>query len=117
MMFEKIKKNCPKAWDKFVKYAEKNLKWEFSVDYDGTFGFENEDIEFLIGHLFRFFDEQGIHVVIEYVCRPLSGGTCYRHELHNSRTVGWRDTSGWYKSRPEAWSAAFTKAFEILEEK
>ena len=114
-MFEQIKKDCPDAWERFEKYIFEKVGWEFK---HGRFRNDSQffdDIYFLIGLLFTFFDEQRIHIVIEYVCRLLSGGACYRYEVNSSRTSDRRVTLDWFKSRPEAWKSAIPKAFEILQ--
>ena len=96
-MFEEIKKKYPKAWDKFKDY------------YRRTYAPEEVQFEALIGHLFTFFDEQGIYITIEY----------YVNLYTNERWRYWisERIGSVFESRTEAWTAAFTKAFEILEGK
>ena len=109
-MFEQIKKNSPKAWEKFKDY------------YRRTYAPEEVQFEALIGHLFTFLDDQGI-----YINTLLSNGVFYKCEIYKlSERIhkGSRDeidviTYGWQsqfsQSRPEAWEAAIPKAFEILQ--
>ena len=103
-MFEQIKKDSPDAFKVWNNYISK---------YDQLW--DLKPLESVIGWLLTFFDEQGIHIVIEYVCRLLSGGACYRYEVNSSRTSDRRVTLDWFKSRLEAWQSAIPKAFEILQ--
>ena len=99
MNFEEIKRKYPKAWEKFEAFASYEC-------YDWVGG----GIEDLSGWLFKFFDDQGIHIEIYII---YGGG---------NRQFGWaidelnKENGLRYKIRTKAWEAAFPKAFEILED-
>ena len=107
-MFNKIKKNSPKAWAKFIKYNERERPYckPNSEEYVLSFGLAS-----LIGHLELFFDEQGITITIETA--PLVVDNPFQGKIFYPNNILWCEPT---KSRTEAWQAAIPKAFEILKE-
>ena len=118
MNFEKIKKKYPKAWEMFFVFIATESERDYQLQKYGDLELERGGIstvpESLSGWLYKFFDEQGIVVQL------------YFHNYHGwSALVGnmkkeiikHRWTSMYEKTRQEAEQAAFTKAFEILENK
>ena len=100
-MFEQIKKDSPGAWDKFKDY------------YRRTYAPEEVQFEALIGHLFRFFDEQGIYIDINFI-DPKNKWDCtiWLYSEHGGMVA---EECGGSKSRIKAWQAAIPKAFEIYQ--
>ncbi len=107
-MFEEIKKKYPKAWEKWQNYTKDHCL-AVRIDYT-EFYVSGEDFLDIIGWLFKFFDEQGIHIAIDW------NNFKYSYTLYVPHHDIVSDDSSWYESRIEAWEAAFTKAFGILEE-
>jgi len=119
-MFEQIKKNSPKAWEKFeihmYRYMRDDLFYAiFRTTKDKLYNWKLTSLTSLIGHLLLFFDEQGIRIIIE--------DTIIRHNFKYKINV-YDDQKQFnyqefdiadYPSRTEAWEAAFTKAFNIYE--
>ena len=114
-MFEQIKKDSPDAWERFEKYIFEKVGWEFK---HGRFRNDSQffdDIYFLIGLLFTFFDEQGIRIAVI----PHTNGT-FRPYLFRKAGKVWtflelEDYEYGFSERLEAWKAAIPKAFEILQ--
>ena len=111
-MFEQIKKDCPDAWEKFNLFYYSINTNRLTTKYINSI-----EIHTIIGDLLLFFDEQGIRIIIE--------DTIIRHNFKYKINV-YDDQKQFnyqefditdYPSRLEAWQAAFTKAFEILESK
>ena len=105
-MFEEIKEKCPKGYGEVNKYlSEFDALWEI------------KPLESIIGWLFRFFDSVGIRVAVI----PHTNGT-FRPYLFKKAGKVWTflelegDEYG-FSIRLEAWKVAFTKAFEILEQR
>ena len=104
MNWTEIKEKYPKAYDSL-------LEWEPIIDISVWIYFKDRN-------LYDFFDEQEliIEIGVEY------GKDCEDYWFEwfiNLKGTGGADYLGHkcYKSRSEAEQAAFTKAFEILEEK
>ena len=128
-MFEEIKEKCPKGWEMFLEYYFNESEIRFQIKRYGsvdklTQQINEVDFESLIGWLFRFFDEQGIHIDIfadfnDSEHRLTGFGFLIWHKVEGGEGYYWTDNSGgtYCKSRTEAWKAAFIKSFEILEEK
>ena len=110
MNFEQIKKKYPKSWEKWIDYFHCHNK-----DYHHLLQFFTDnkrllyETESLSGWLFRFFDEQGMIIIISY---DSYGGKYYWKIYHSTAVEG----ESFWSSRQEAEQAAFTKTFEILEE-
>jgi len=116
-MFEQIKKDCPGALEMFVNWITQNAAL---IPYLNQEQFIiNVSVEFLIGWLFRFFDEQGIYIDINFI-DPKNKWDCtiWLYSEHGGMVA---EECGSSKSRIKAWQAAIPKAFEIyqkqLEEK
>jgi len=60
-MFEQIKKDCPDAWEKFNLFYYSINTNRLTTKYINSI-----EIHTIIGDLFLFFDEQGIHIEIWY---------------------------------------------------
>jgi hypothetical protein len=93
MNWKEIKTNQPTAYAKYLKYP-------FPVN---------------ARPLFDFFDEQGINVFIDWMPDQTGRGIEYLYKI-----LDWecqQGDSGPYPTRREAEEQAFTKAFELLEEK
>ena len=111
-MFEEIKKKYPKAWRVFIE-------WCFDIDLydrwdnDGEITL-TEEFEFinLIGWLFKFFDERGIIIITE----TFNNETWYYDIYDYGEINPWVAGDLKFKTRQEAWMAAFKKGFELLEE-
>jgi len=123
-MFEEIKKKYPKAWEKFLKCYYSEFLVQFpNADLNRMWKIDpTKNLKSQIGHLFTFFDEQRIYIVLQDFFLTEERKTIIKW------TVGHYDKDGHtltdqelynkqFESRPEAWQAAFTKAFEILESK
>ena len=121
MNFEQIKNKYPKAykmwlqffyakiWDELLKneYTKLTKTSEFE---DFTFSL---NIESLSGWLFKFFDEQGIVIVLN----PDEQDK-YKTWLYEICIIGhWEYIKCNFESRPKAEQAAFEKTFGILEKK
>lgn len=105
MNWDKIKENFPLA---MKLLADKwDLHYIKSIN-DVEYGLEGA--RFDLRDLFDFFDENLITVLL----------TCefdFGFEILENRYESIIEVKKWYNSRKEAESAAFTKAFEILESK
>ena len=102
-MFDEIKKKFPKAWQMFYDW----LLYDAGIDSTMILC----DPETVSGWQYKFFDEQGIIIEIEY---HIFG------EVFGYYIIGtWRKlwTKENFNTRQEAEQAAFTKAFGILEDK
>ncbi len=117
-MFDKIKKKYPKAWEKFEKFVEVDMRGYGEIGDRIWHKLDKMDIGILSGWLFRFFDEQGIQVFITPNYDPdenmgdfIQGGVAY-YILADKK----EQQKLPFNSRTEAEESAFTKAFEILEE-
>ena len=121
MNFEQIKERYPKAWEKFENFAIVDPELEAdSVGYSDDYvdDINRLSLTTLSGYLFRFFDEQGIYIVIDW-CNFEYRITVYFPKFDivypcNEENI---EEYQWFKTRQEAEQAAFTKAFEILEQK
>ena len=112
MKWQKIEKELPLAWETLVYYYTKDLYNNDARKYVGV-----EWVETMIQDrcLYDFFDEQGLFVEI---------GFGYESKLqkitwdYGITPLGFDYQTDWdinFKTRPEAETAAFEKAFEILE--
>jgi hypothetical protein len=132
MDWQKIKEGCPKAFQELAKkYKPSTLEYfeiknieqegsEFSMLYD--FGKGKEIIKGVITRdLYDFFDENGIMINV------LEAGILTQDNSHYNKFI-WVITSlegvynhnypyAQYPPRAEAETAAFERAFEILESK
>ena len=103
MDFNKIKEKYPKAWEKCDNFI--GCTW---LEL-----WHKESIYVLSGWLFRFFDEQGIFITVEF--------NMFFHFNWKFITTPEIDKVGHsdydYSTRTEAKEKAFEKAFEILENK
>ena len=112
-MFDEIKKKYPKAWKKYVDWhsGKSSMIPYLNEEVNSEEKFiENMFFEYLSGWLFRFFDEEGIHISIHY-----SGVEYYYQYWMDGNLLETSDDT--FKSRDEAEKAAFEKAFEILEKR
>ena len=125
MNWKKIKKKHPKAWELFCKRYSIDLDVFWKITDDGelldtdyeTSGYFDERL------LYDFFDEQGIY--IEIIPRCNLKEICFEavglkhepsHRYSNADEFLFDDYEYLkYKTRPEAESAAFERAFKILE--
>ena len=130
MNWKEIAEKCPNAtdalFDKF-DYLEFNDKWELGWYYkDGIHIWMAIWMPFDLRDLYDFFDGQEIFVwpspEIQYTREideddrnPHYVPEEWAYEIHD--TAYELDIGYPYKTRQEAEEAAFTKAFEILEEK
>jgi len=106
MNWKEIKEKYPKAW-------EKACKWGFAEGWDTELEEGEMTFDFYPMNFFYFFDEQGIHIEIEYDPNfngksPLWGWLIYDLEGYVDNKIG-------FNSRKEAEEQAFLKAFELLE--
>ena len=101
MMFDKIRQDNPKAWNKFYYW----LLNDAGIDSTMILC----DPETVSGWLYKFFDEQGIYIEIFSAPNP----RCFFTQINRHPPM----VIPKYNTRQEAEQAAFTKAFEILEER
>jgi len=98
MSWQEINKKYPKAWNIYMNwFSEQN----YGENLDFAF---NRD-------LYDFFDEQGIYINTEVAVETLHCNWFYN--ISGIKIY----SEGGYKARKEAEEMAFTKAFEILENK
>ena len=116
-MFTKIENDYPVAWGKFAGWFNfsfgRNLEISESgnaIGYHFTDGVHSVMMwrEFCLRHFYDFFDEQGIFI---QVFRGV-GGETDAMGFYTTIDKGW---IAWSKTRTEAETEAFLKAFEILE--
>ena len=115
-----IKESFPKAFDTLRVWYEDRGE-EISIDTDGelcSWLNKARDYRQVLNRrdLYDFFDEKGLFVSIvpsrEWKNKNLSNVFCFEvldYENYKHAEI--------YSTRPEAETAAFTKAFEILEER
>ena len=98
--------NWKEIRDKYPKAAEAHKKW--------TKGYYNINVEPDNRDLYDFFDENGIFIRVDFEFNEDGLEWAYYINRPNFRKTYVGD---YYKSRKEAETEAFTKAFEILESK
>ena len=118
---KEIKKKYPKTWGKFIQFIysrewdnileNKYLKINKTSEFESYV--ESLSFESLSGWLFKFFDDQGIYIAIECIS---FGGRIWETRITSSHGLLYKSEI-LLKSRQEAKQIAFTKAFEILENK
>jgi hypothetical protein len=104
-MFEQIKKDYPKGWEKFNKFY-----YSINTNCLTTKYLAAIEIWQLIGDLFLFFDELGI--IIEILPGKLFSYSIYSKQF---KPVFEYTNENDFKTREEVWKAAITKSFEIFE--
>jgi len=120
MNWDLIKQKYPKAWDNlFEMFNDGILESEITFENEPTYISDiiqyEKQIPLLFGRiLYDFFDERGIIINVEYTDKDLWAGILYNKDavciLDDVYTEG-------AETRTEAETAAFTKAFELLEER
>ncbi len=104
MNWKEIKKKCPKAWNALKEDHNTKEYWGLMDDPD-VWWIDGMDLcRYELRHLFDFFDERRIIVII------------IRIDLEFYYSIRNISLSQGFSTRSEAEEAAFTKAFEILEE-
>ena len=91
-MFDEIREKYPKAYEKYA------------LDFNYKYNKQNCNCS-----LYKFFDEQGIYIEIFSAPNP----RCFFTQINRHPPM----VIPKYNTRQEAEQAAFTKAFEILEER
>lgn len=115
-----IKNKFPKAFEKFQGDKD-NSYWDVVVTSKGNsyltiFSGEMQDYKegmythFYERSLYDFFDEEGIFIAI-------TRDNAFGNEVHNGLGDIFYENKDWFPERIEAEEEAFTKAFELLEEK
>lgn len=103
-----IKDRCPHAWAEFVE------KYWLTFASGGTLIYRVGFSPFNPRDLFDFFDSKGVIINIKAWCKMSDTFECdWSFEIGRDGEM-WTDDSEPYPSRTETESAAFTKAFEIL---
>lgn len=121
-----IAEQCPKAFEMWCRYHHYEgtwyiEQWKVESSYMAKLSFAK-----LIGHLFAFFDENGIYVMSHMSNRDSMWSAWFQFKgqrgeyyLTTTNTIATNVQEGQlvlYKDRTEAHIAAFTKAFEILQQ-
>ena len=119
MNWKEIQKKYPKALGLFEKWFRDGfIPGIDDIWYDGQNAYfcseywKYEDEAINTRELYDFFDEQKIIITTYFIW---GGG--FRYAINDGGANDGGYYSEWIKSRTEAEEAAFTKAFEILEEK
>ena len=107
MMFEEIKKKYPKAWEKFLKCYYSEFLVQFpNADLNRMWKIDpTKNLKSQIGHLFTFFDEQGIWILRTIRSTNTERGNFPVYYMYNTSFAD------------ESFEIVITKAFEILESK
>jgi len=118
MNWTQIKENHPKAWDKFIQDQIPLCK-AHTLDGELLLG-DEPTVEYQVRNLYDFFDEQGI--MIDITPYHHNHKLYYSHNFptneYYSECVGAvREYNSRLKTRKQAETQAFEKAFEILEDK
>jgi|GEM_PF-5010737 len=137
MNWNNIKEKYPKAWNKLIEFhnqkRDDNIMW---IDHPDTWIMSGLHINgWELRHLYDFFDENDIYISaykedigsdewefaydIQYLPKEYENAKrrCSHFETILSFKVHGATYIGAWRNRDEAEEAAFTKAFEILEEK
>ena len=119
MNWKEIVTQCPKAWTRLSD--EHETRWP-GVDHPdcvcvGMLDWDSWELR----HLYDFFDENGIHLGVRETIQPLGSyheWVCTIHCWEPYKELYVRsEKKHHFETRSEVEEAAFTKAFELLEER
>jgi len=110
-----IKKKCPKAFEVLVKDHETIEEWG-EIDNPTIWGVHIEEPHWVIRHLYDFFDSKDLIVLPENII--IGGEFIWYFSIGTSNNLSFFvDYESKFIGRKETEIAAFTKAFELLEDK
>lgn len=115
MDYKQIKQNSPKAWGAYMKFMEQHVKDVTKAVMDDMFCYgASMQYKSNTRHLYDFFDSYEIFVNV--FNEPMDTTFNFGIDVLLPDGSDCIKANSIYANRPEAEEAAFTKAFEILEQ-
>jgi len=109
MNWKEIEKKLPKAWEAFEKWLQTDVV--FNMDEFQAIEKDIYKFSLNIRKLFDFFDKQGLVILIDYYQNYFYWFIKSPNDIINISGEAWKKI----KTRTEAETAAFTRAFKMLE--